>query len=255
MNKKIFYLSGLPRSGSTLLSSILEQNLNFHIEGNSPVCQMMWDLHFSINYNCEEQIFANNKIDVANNIVSSIPFLYYKNSKKPYVLDKCRSWTSYENINIIKKYIDLNPKIIILIRDITEIVKSFIKIDPYTNWEKIIFNNNSDPLIKSINGIFSIKEHDLKHCIFIFYDDLIYNTENVIEKIYNFLEIDFFNHNLNKIEQKYIENDNFYNVKNFHKVRPIIEKKNYDIKLNFNSIKICKELNKKINEKCFTKLI
>jgi len=40
-------LSGLPRSGSTLLSAILSQNPLIHAEGNSAVCQLMWDMQMS----------------------------------------------------------------------------------------------------------------------------------------------------------------------------------------------------------------
>ncbi len=48
-NKKNFYfISGLPRTGSTLLSSILYQNPLIHTEGNSALCQLMWDIMFLV---------------------------------------------------------------------------------------------------------------------------------------------------------------------------------------------------------------
>ena len=45
-------LSGLPRTGSTLLSAILYQNPKIHAEGNSGLCQLMWDLEVSCKHNC-----------------------------------------------------------------------------------------------------------------------------------------------------------------------------------------------------------
>ena len=37
MNKKYYLMAGLPRSGSTLLSSILSQNPSFHATVSTPV--------------------------------------------------------------------------------------------------------------------------------------------------------------------------------------------------------------------------
>ena len=47
MIDKFIGLSGLPRSGATLLSAILDQNPEIHAEGSSAVCQLMWDVHKS----------------------------------------------------------------------------------------------------------------------------------------------------------------------------------------------------------------
>ena len=54
-------LSGLPRSGSTLLTAILSQNPLIHAEGNSAVCQLMWDLHQSGLTTAKEQLKANGR--------------------------------------------------------------------------------------------------------------------------------------------------------------------------------------------------
>ena len=88
--KQFVALSGLPRTGSTLLSSILSQNPEIHAEGNSAVCQLMWDMQQSVLNS--EQIKASNK-NVLDRLVKSIPSNYYANVTKPIVVDKCRSWS------------------------------------------------------------------------------------------------------------------------------------------------------------------
>ena len=75
-------LSGLPRAGSTLLSAILSQNPLIHSEGNSAVCQLMWDMEKSLINNCGEQINANNRQSTVNDLISNIPYIYYKNNDK-----------------------------------------------------------------------------------------------------------------------------------------------------------------------------
>ena len=77
--KQMVFLSGLPRTGSTLLSAILCQNPNIHAEGNSAVCQLMWDIQQSCLTTASQQLAANNKIDVIHDLVSQVPNIYYKN--------------------------------------------------------------------------------------------------------------------------------------------------------------------------------
>ena len=43
--KRIYYLAGLPRTGNTLLSSILNQNPKIHMTPNSMLCQMAWNIY------------------------------------------------------------------------------------------------------------------------------------------------------------------------------------------------------------------
>ena len=77
-------LSGLPRSGSTLLSAILSQNPDIHAEGNSAVCQLMWDINKSCETTASEQLKANYREKTINDMVLSIPNTYYKNISKNY---------------------------------------------------------------------------------------------------------------------------------------------------------------------------
>ena len=126
MKKKYIGLSGLPRSGSTLLSSILSQNPDIHAEGNSAVCQLMADMQHSCNWNSKEQLLANNRHNTTKDLISSIPSIYYKDVKASIIIDKCRSWTLPLNMDMFYNYLDSNPKIIVLERPIIDVVKSFV---------------------------------------------------------------------------------------------------------------------------------
>ena len=59
MKKQFVFLSGLPRTGSTLLSAILSQNPKIYSEGNSAVCQLMYDMQQSCIHKAKEQLIAN----------------------------------------------------------------------------------------------------------------------------------------------------------------------------------------------------
>ena len=172
-------LSGLPRTGSTLLSAILSQNPKIHAEGNSAVCQIMWDTYISCTVASKERIIANNRAQTIMDILSSIPGIYYKNIDKEVnvVVDKCRSWTVDANFELGKKFIDPNIKIIVLERSILEIIKSFVKIfnrnNKYFNPLPML-QPKSDPIMRSISGIqWAKKNNQNNNFLFINYEELI----------------------------------------------------------------------------------
>jgi len=248
MDKKQYYfLSGLPRSGSTLLSSLLSQNDKIYAGGNSPVCQLMWDTQVSVHTSSYQQIMANNKLDIAYDLIRNIPDLYYKDVNQNIIVDKCRSWTISENVSIIKKYITQTPKIIILIRPIDEIINSFC--DLYSkngqNYDPERFLDEwSEPIMRSYHGIISIINNESKeNYLIISYDDIINQTHNIINKIYEFCDWEKFNHTFDNIITKYVEDDTIYGIKDFHHVRPIISKRNIKNYLSKDILNRCDELN------------
>lgn len=243
-NHTIFFISGLPRSGSTLLTSLLSENPDIYTSGNSPLCQLMWDTQLSMNNNCNEQFLSNNIAYKKSKILQSIPITLYEEVKKKYIFDKCRSWTLPDNLEIVKNYINKDFKIIILVRNIENILKSFMFIDNNKNYEKDLFIEYSDPLMRSLDGVRHCIEHvDKKKYFIINYDSLIFNTKKILEDLYKFLEIPYFDHNLNSIVNRNKENDDVYGIPGLHEVRPEINKRQYNVEISKNSKSMCLYLN------------
>lgn len=243
-------LSGLPRSGSTLLSAILSQNPLIHAEGNSAVCQIMWDTHASCFTKANEQLRANNREQTIFDLVSQIPHIYYKNIPEKIVVDKCRSWTVEANFNMLKHYVDKNVKIIVLEREITDVVKSFAKlfrkngIHDETR-ENNLLSPNTDPIMRSLLGIQWAKNNNQDNSfLFINYSDLINDTKNTIDKIYTFCGWEKFQHDFKNIIPKYPENDEIYKLPGQHSIRPKIKADTTVVKLNDILEKKCRIIDK-----------
>ena len=225
MKKQFFFLSGLPRTGSTLLSAILHQNPSIHAEGNSAVCQLMWDNFVSLHSNCWEQLAANYRTDIPDIFISSIPDMYYEKIDRPIILDKCRSWTIKDNIELIKKYIRDDFKIIVLIRPIDQIVKSFVKLYIKNNIykEELLYkllDQNTEPLMRSLNGVSYAKQNNSSNnFLFIDYNELIEQPDNTLKKIYDFFRIDFFQHDFTNIVNLNPENDKIYGLEGMHQIK------------------------------------
>lgn len=241
--EKFIALSGLPRTGSTLLTSILSQNPDIHAEGNSAVCQLMWDMQFVCENHCREQLKANDREKTKYDMVSIVPHVYYKNITSSIVVDKSRAWTLPNNVNLLKNYINDNIKIIVLERPLIEIVKSLVSLN-IENGLKPSFDMlyNEEPILRSLRGIKSAKKNNNGEFIFITYDDLIQDAENTINNIYNFCDIPKFNHNYTKIVNIHPENDEAYGLLNVHTVRETISKRNLDVDLPNWVIEKCLEL-------------
>ena len=218
--KTFIGLGGLPRSGSTLLGSILYQNPLIHTEGNSALCQIMWDVQQSCFLS--EQLQASCRTDVANTILRSIPVNYYSNTERPVIVDKCRSWCLPANMDLIKRYITSEPKIIVMTRGVEDILESFKSLfeannRPYDESEFI--EPYSEPLMRSLEGVQYAEENNKGEFLFVSYDDLLNDANTELNRIYEFLCLEPFQHDLNNIVTMNPENDLIYGLDGMHHVR------------------------------------
>jgi sulfotransferase len=240
--KQFVALSGLPRTGSTLLSSILSQNPNIHAEGNSAVCQLMWDMQQSaIN---SEQMQANAK-DLTDKLVKPIPHTYYGDVKKPIVVDKCRSWTLPANIQMLNRYFDNKPKVIVLVRPMVEIVASFMSLRKANGWQDLetgLLDDGSEPIMRSLAGVEWAKKNDKGEFLFVSYDELVDETQATLDRIYEHCGWEAFEHNLDQIVNTHKENDDVYNLVGQHNVRPQISRRTVDVKLSDELVDKCNRL-------------
>jgi len=254
-------LSGLPRTGSTLLSALLSQNPAIHAEGNSGLCQIMWDTQQSCEHSAKEQLTANNRLHNVKDIVSQLPHSYYKGNdpKESIVVDKCRSWTLPDNIQMIDDFVGKDTKVIVLVRPMVEIVRSFVKLykanDFYTEKkEQDLLLPNSEPVMRSLAGVYSANQNDSSRFLFVSYKNLVEDTAQTLKGIYEFCGWDPFIHNTSNVKPKYPEEDSAYGVKGQHAVRKKVGYCNNHTPLMDQTVKKCMELDSLINkqhEQCY----
>ncbi len=244
--KNFVGLSGLPRTGSTLLSSILSKNPKIHAEGNSAVCQLMWDMQCSVFGSCNEQLTASSRLNTGIELIKNIPNVYYKDVTASTVIDKCRSWALPDNVAMLNKYFEHKPKVIILERPLVEIVKSFVALRQANNWqgdlEQGLLDDWSEPIMRSYEGVKWAKANNNGEFLFVQYDDLLNNTKSTIDKLYEFCELESFEHDFNNIVNKHPENDEVYGMLGQHDIRPTIAKRDLNVTLSDAIIKRCEEL-------------
>jgi sulfotransferase len=216
---RLHFLSGLPRSGSTLLTSILYQNPEIHTEGVSGLCDLMWVASQSVK---RSQQWNGNPRD-SEHIVRNIPSLYYRDVQKPIVIDKCRAWTLPLNMQMIREYVTPNPKVILCVRPVDDVVQSFQKLFARNKRDDFESSPFASELSMSIAGTsYALEQNDSKTFLVIDFNDLLSNTNEILNNIYNFLELEPFNHDLNNIVNENQEDDSIYGLSGMHDIRKTI---------------------------------
>ncbi len=130
---------------------------------------------------------------------------------------------------MIKDYIRPDPKVIVMLRSVEEIIESFIRVRKASGWQDNLdyglTEENYEILGKPLSGIDYAMENNNGEFIFIEYDDLVDSTTDVLKSIYNFCEIDYFEHDLNNIENKNPENDAYLDMIGLHDIRKTISRR------------------------------
>ena len=249
MSKTYHFLAGLPRSGNTLLSALLNQNPDIYSSPLSPIPFYLWELHTSsINIEPNKRNLENNIR--TNTLLSSIMNSFYGDVEKPIVIDRDKAWGTPANLNLIKQYITPTPKILFTVRDVLEILASFVNIwreDLINGTEQAGYYENSyrsqtdmlcehlmrkggdvDKALLSLATAFFPENKGMFHIIE--YNDLISNPQETMDKVYNFLELPNYKHDFNQIIKIEKDNDEVLGLpKTMHDVKKHLSKSKTDI--------------------------
>ena len=120
MEKKYHFITGLPRSGSTLLTSILNQNPRFHSSITDPLATfvngMLETLKTSIGAKAEFPEFR--RVNTIRGMIDG----YYEHIEKQVIFNTNRGWT-YLTPQV--KFVYPKAKMIVCVRDINWVLDSF----------------------------------------------------------------------------------------------------------------------------------
>ena len=264
LQKNYYFMAGLPRAGSTLLSSILNQNPRIYSGPSSPVLSTMFVIE---NHLLQDELFHGYpKPEQGHAIISNIINQFYDDVKKPVVVDKNRAWVA--RVSYIEQYIGQKAKIICPVRDIDEILTSMITMirrNPYKEGQSRI-NFIDEQLVKlnipindenrceyiagpdgilgqSLNAILEgLNQGFGSRFHFVEYKDLVNKPKETMNKLYEFIGEEPFEHQFTNLKNQNREGDvNTYGLTDMHEVRPTLKSTSKDPK---------KVLSKEILDKC-----
>ena len=209
-NKKIFFLAGFPRSGNTLLTSILNQNPDVCCTPNSITLEIMKDL-FLLKSTDVFQNFPDEQS--LNNVMDEVYNLYYKNWNYKYIIDRGPAGT-IGNLKVLKKHFKQEIKVIFLVRPILEVLASWVTWASKTPDAFIrkasknpthmchILMNKDGQIVKELVCMQNLLKPENKHMVhFIDYKEIVEKPVATIKGIYQFLDIPYFKHRFTDLDQ------------------------------------------------------
>lgn len=224
-------IAGLPRSGSTLLCNILNQNPRFHATSTteSPVILGKMIHHVSSGIELKSDL-ARDREGTEQRIKNSMRAFFdtwYGEHEGKIVFDKCRAWT-HHTLALRALYPD--SKMIILVRDLREVFASVEKQhrktplfeDASTAKAKTIYGR-ADSMF-SPGGVIGNPLEGLKDVIdrgldalFVRYEDLAAYPQQTMSKIYCYLLEEEFEHDFEDVQNTATDPDHLYLFKFPHK--------------------------------------
>ncbi len=235
MSKTIHFVAGLPRSGSTLLCNILNQNPEFTATATSGILDIVLAIRNQWE-NVNTFQAAPNKTG-KDDVVRGILYNYYSRTPEPVIFDKSRAWPAY--LELAEFILGKRAKILVPVRDITDVLASFEMLyrknahnwqfpQEKTNFAEFqtvegrasIFMKNDQPVGIAYNRIRDALARGYSNRMhFVEFEELTSQPERAMEKIYNFLEHDEYAHNFDNVEQTTSENDDVHGIPGLHTIR------------------------------------
>ena len=228
MSKKYHLISGLPRSGTTLLSTILRQNPRFEASISGPLARFVRSIvqessaQGGYRFECP--------VEKRRTIIKGIFENYYDDHSKQVAFNTNRGWGLL--LPLVK---DLYPdsKTIMCVRDIGWILDSFeclIRKNPYTTTtmfspdESTTVYSRCDALLNSgrtlgfaYNSMKQAITSEHKNSIMLIeYEILCKQPEMIMKSLYNFIDEPYYEHDFDNVESSYDEFDEDVQLPGLH---------------------------------------
>lgn len=234
MQKTYYFLNGMPRSGSTLLANILNQNPRFWATPTSGLCPLL--LQTNATWNSVSELRASAQVADKLNTLRGMVDGFHTNVTRPVVFDKSRGWVCA--FGILENILGDLPKIIVTYRDIPSILSSCEKLfrrelgNPASTAQ---FGSNMETLEGRLahwtapNQLVGAAYNRIRDCVarghrehmhFVNFDALTNNPNQTMRGIYDFLKEEPFEHDFSNVEQTTHEKDSEHGFVDLHTILP-----------------------------------
>ena len=226
------FISGLPRSGSTLLGAILRQNPRFHAGMTSPVGALVSSMVAQVSAGSEFASLIDN--DQRRTLVRGVFDGYYaKHQDKAIIFDTNRHWCAKLNL-VLDQF--PSAKVIACVRNVAWVMDSFERLyraNPYEH-TKLFANGGRSTVQSRLEGL---AQHDnvvgfawaalreayygplAESLLLVDYDLLATVPQKVLPIIYEFIGEPAFAHDFDQVHYDAHEFDAQLGVPGLHQVR------------------------------------
>ena len=225
MQKQLHFLSGVPRSGSTVLAAILNQNPMTHVSTTSGLVHALdglantWHSAGLLNQN------DPTRTKLAQTMRGMID-AFYEDTDKPVVIDKSRGWPISQIMAAMTQVLNHKPKIIATVRSVPDCAASFVRIEKPENLDEFMASGQlMDHLRAAYISLQEGYNYAPENFLFVEYEDLISNPKAQLERVHSFLDLPEFEYDFNNIDGSTVAEDDeqLHGTKGMHDVKPVLE--------------------------------
>jgi sulfotransferase len=208
MQSVLHFISGLPRSGSTLLAALLRQNPRFSAGMSSPVYNLFRTVLGETSQRNEAAVFIDN--DVRKRLLTGVFDAYYhETALETVIFDTNRSWTTK-----LPALVELFPdaKMICCVRNpawILDSIESLIRRNAFELSGIFSYDSGGNVYsrvegLASATGMYGFALNALREAVYgkhanrlllVRYESLIANPLGTLAAIYGFVGEDLYPHN------------------------------------------------------------
>lgn len=238
MKKTYHFLSGLPRSGSTVLAAILNQNPSVYVTPTSPLLDLL--IANQDTWKSLPSVLANPFPEQLTNITRAMIDSAWQHRPEPIIIDKNRGWGG-PNVQAVDILFEKDIKMINTVRDLPSIMASWLTLirkNPNNHLDHVIRNQGFEPnddnymaemwfnMVRDcMQGLQLTKQYAGHRSIFINYNDLMQNPKEELKRIESFLELPPFEYDLNHIVSTTVDDDLLaWGFQGMHSIRPKLQK-------------------------------
>lgn len=234
--KQFTLMSGLPRSGSTVLCAILNQHPSIYATPTRPLLDLLVANQNA--WHANPSVKANPFPDQLTNMTKGMIQGAWAHRPEPIIIDKNRGWGA--NLPAVKVLFGRDLKIIVTIRDLPSIMAS---------WLTILNNNRGSNFHKEVNQVFGYHNDEtllaymyevvVKPCLgilkrvkedtapenvlYVRYDALILRPQATLAKIEDFIGITHTSYDFTNIVSNTVDDDlAAFGFNGLHTIRPML---------------------------------
>ncbi len=239
MNQAIHFISGLPRSGSTLLANLLAQNPRFHATATSGILEILfmvrngWDKIVEFRAATDRAEAEADKLRVLRGILRS----YHDERGRPVVLDKSRSWLAH--LELAEVLLGRPAKVLVPVRDLRDVLASFERLwrgsaatgqvaqeaNHYMDFQTVegrcdVWMRRDQPVGLALGRIRDALHRGFADRIhFVRFEDLTRSPGPTLRAAYDFLGEAPFAHDFDRVDQVTAEDDRVFGFADLHTIR------------------------------------
>jgi hypothetical protein len=230
MKKTLHFLSGIPRSGSTVLAAILNQNPMTHVSTTSGLVHALdglantWHSAGLLNEN------DPTREKLAQTMRGCID-AFYADTDKPVIIDKSRGWPIPQIMGAMAQVIGRPCKVIATVRPVPDCMASFVRVAKPADLDEFMYSGQLADHLKAAYlsleaGYAAMPENFLM----VEYDKLLADPRAELARIHEFLELPAYDYDFSNIDGSSVKEDdeNLHGYAGMHDVKPVLAKQHND---------------------------